>query len=81
MSPGREKCIQHQNIIEAFAYLHADALYTKTMASPPPASTFTSIDFRDQKNLPGYNTQLMGRDLELDQLLAELREGSEEFEG
>lgn len=75
--------MEHQNIIDSLAHLHAAALYAK--AQPQVSSTLSPTDYRDKENVPGCD-QLIEKmdggsmDLDLDQLLAELREGTEEFE-
>ena len=77
--------MEHQNIIDSLAHLHAAALYAKAKASPQVSSTLSATDYRDKEIVPGCD-QLIEKmdsgsmDLDLDQLLAELREGTEEFE-
>ena len=74
--------MEHQNVIDSLAHLNADALYAKAMAL---SSTISANNRRDKENVPDYD-QLIKKmnggsmDLDLDQLLAELREGTEEFE-
>merc|ERR1711988_793475 len=49
----REKCMEHQNIIDSLAHLHAAALYAKAKASPQVFSTLSATDYRDKENVPG----------------------------